>query len=231
MNVQRAQSSIEQQWDDSILPELIEYVRIPNKSPEFDPDWASHGYMDDAVAMMERWCREQNISGASIEVVRLPSRTPVLTIDIPAFGADANPGGTVLLYGHLGKQPEMSGWREDLGPWLPKVEDGRLYGRGGADDGYAVYASLAAIMALREQNVPHARCFVLIEACEESGSYDLPFYMQALSDRIGEPDLVICLDSGCGNYEQLWCTTSLRGMAAGVLQVRVLDVGVHSGNA
>ncbi|MGI9333144.1 MAG: M20/M25/M40 family metallo-hydrolase, partial [Gammaproteobacteria bacterium] len=119
----------------------------------------------------------------------------------------------------------------DLGPWLPKVEDGRLYGRGGADDGYAVYASLAAIMALREQNVPHARCFVLIEACEESGSYDLPFYMQALSDRIGEPDLVICLDSGCGNYEQLWCTTSLRGMAAGVLQVRVLDVGVHSGNA
>jgi len=71
----------------------------------------------------------------------------------------------------------------------------------------------------------------LIEACEESGSYDLPYYVDHLAQRIGSPSLVVCLDSGCGNYDQLWLTTSLRGMAAGTLSIEVLDEGVHSGDA
>src|SRR5690606_30279713 len=107
----------------------------------------------------------------------------------------------------------------------------KLYGRGGADDGYAIYGSLAAILALQEQKVPHARCVVVIEACEESGSYDLPAYVDHLAERIGKPSLVVCLDSGCGNYDQLWCTTSLRGLAGGNLTVKVLEEGVHSGDA
>ncbi|MDR2872671.1 MAG: M20/M25/M40 family metallo-hydrolase, partial [Xanthomonadaceae bacterium] len=220
-----------EKWDQDIVPQLIEYIRIPNKSPMFDPDWAINGYMDAAVALMESWAKKQPIKNLHVEVVRLPGRTPLIYIEIPATGDAGNAEDTVLLYGHLDKQPEMTGWDSDLGPWKPVLKDDKLYGRGGADDGYAIYASLASILALEEQGIPHARCVVLIEACEESGSYDLPAYVDHLAERIGNPSLIICLDSGCGNYEQLWCTTSLRGLVGGDLTVRVLSEGVHSGDA
>ncbi len=213
-------------WDKSVLPVLADYIRIPNRSPHFDPDWAAHGYMDDAVALAEVWCRRQPLHEVAVEVVRLPGRTPLLLVDVPGDADD-----TVLLYGHLDKQPEMSGWREGLGPWSPVREGDRLYGRGGADDGYAVFASLTAVAALQARGLPHARCVVLIECCEESGSFDLPHYVEALAGRIGAPSLVVCLDSGCGNYDQLWCTTSLRGLLTGNLRVDVLTEGVHSGDA
>jgi acetylornithine deacetylase/succinyl-diaminopimelate desuccinylase-like protein len=220
---------VNQTWDESIVPKLVEYIRIPNKSPMFDPDWAEHGYMDQATELIESWCRARPIEGLSVEVVRLEGRTPVIYMEIPSFGCETD--DTVLLYGHLDKQPEMVGWREDLGPWKPVIEGDKLYGRGGADDGYAAFGSLTALEALQRQGVPHARCVVLIEACEESGSFDLPFYVDHLAERIGSPSLVVCLDSGCGNYEQLWGTTSLRGIVCGDLKVEVLSEGVHSGDA
>jgi len=226
MDIERIRAYVDRLWDTSILPELVEYIRIPNKSPLFDPDWEQHGYMARAVDLIASWCQRQPIPGMQLEPLQLSGRTPLIYIDIPGQRED-----TVLLYGHLDKQPEMSGWREDLGPWQPLLEGDKLYGRGGADDGYAAFAALTAIGALAEQNVPHARCVVLIEASEESGSIDLPAYMDALADKIGEPSLVICLDSGCGNYEQLWCTTSLRGLVAGNLAVQTLTAGVHSGDA
>jgi acetylornithine deacetylase/succinyl-diaminopimelate desuccinylase-like protein len=218
-------------WDDEIVPKLVEYIRIPNKSPMFDAQWAEHGYMDQAVALLEGWARGKlaALPGATLEVVRLPGRTPLIYIDVPA----TLPGceDTVVLYGHLDKQPEMTGWAEGLGPWTPVLKGDKLYGRGGADDGYAMFGSLAALLALAEQGVPRARCVILIEACEESGSYDLPHYVDHLAARIGSPSLVVCLDSGCGNYDQLWLTTSLRGMTGGELTVQVLEEGVHSGDA
>ncbi|MGN2244768.1 M20 family metallopeptidase [Frateuria sp. GZRR33] len=218
-------------WDDEIVPKLVEYIRIPNKSPMFDAQWAEHGYMDQAVALLEGWARGKlaALKGATLEVVRLPGRTPLIYIDVPA----TLPGceDTVVLYGHLDKQPEMTGWAEGLGPWTPVIRGDKLYGRGGADDGYAMFGSLAALLALAEQNVQHARCVIMIEACEESGSYDLPHYVDHLAARIGNPSLVVCLDSGCGNYDQLWLTTSLRGMTGGELTVQVLEEGVHSGDA
>ncbi|MBT7950796.1 MAG: M20/M25/M40 family metallo-hydrolase [Gammaproteobacteria bacterium] len=226
MNSEELQHYCNEVWDTSVVQELIDYIRIPNKSPMFDPDWQAHGYMEEAVAQFERWCLAQNIPGMQLEVVRLPERTPLLFMDIPGDSED-----TILLYGHLDKQPEMTGWREGLGPWEPVIEGDKLYGRGGADDGYATFASLIAINALKQQNIPHARCVVIIEACEESGSFDLPFYIDHLRDRIGKPDLVICLDSGCGNYDQLWNTTSLRGLIGGELSVEILNEGVHSGDA
>src|SRR5689334_5456205 len=213
-------------WDEQIVPRLTEYIKIPNKSPMFDAKWAEHGYMDQAVALMEQWARAQPIAGMKLEVVRLAGRTPLIFIDIPGKGNDC-----VLLYGHLDKQPEMTGWSAHLGPWKPVLEGDRLYGRGAADDGYAIFGSLAAIAALQAEGIPHARCVVMIEACEESGSYDLPYYVDHLAARIGQPSLVVCLDSGCGNYDQLWLTTSLRGMTGGNLTVKVLDEGVHSGDA
>jgi acetylornithine deacetylase/succinyl-diaminopimelate desuccinylase-like protein len=226
MNLDRLRASINRVWDASILDCLAAYIRIPNKSPHFDPDWESHGYMEAAVQLLAKWCREQPIPGLQIEIRRLPGRTPVLFIDIPG----ELPGG-VLLYGHLDKQPEFTGWASGLSPWEPVLRDGKLYGRGGADDGYAVFSSLTAIAALMEQKVPLPRCVVLIEACEESGSIDLPAHLESIGDRIGDPSLVVCLDAECGDYVRVWCTTSLRGNLTGRLSVRVLTEGVHSGMA
>ena len=228
MDASALNAFLDELWTQEIVPELVDYIAIPAKSPHFDPDWQASGHIDRAVEHMVRWAKAklEAIPGASLEVVRLEGRTPVILIEAPGELDD-----TVLLYGHLDKQPEMTGWAEGLGPWTPVIRDERLYGRGGADDGYAIYASTAALLALQRQGVKRARCVVLIEACEESGSYDLPFYVDHLADRIGSPSLVICLDSGCGNYEQLWVTTSLRGLAGGLLTVEVLEEGVHSGDA
>jgi acetylornithine deacetylase/succinyl-diaminopimelate desuccinylase-like protein len=228
MDFPKATAFLEKIWDDEIVPKLTDYIRIPNKSPAFDPDWEAHGFMEQAVTMFADWARGKlgAFPGATLEIVRLPKRTPLIFIEIPGTAP-----GTVLMYGHLDKQPEMLGWAEGLGPWEPALKDGKLYGRGGADDGYALFASLAALLALKEQGVAHARTVIIIEASEESGSPDLPFYIDHLAARIGEPDLVVCLDSGAGNYEQLWLTTSLRGMVIGTLSVRVLTEGVHSGAA
>src|SRR5712691_11241254 len=219
---------VDQCWGDAIVPTLVEYIKIPNKSPAFDPDWVAHGFMDEAVRLFEGWARERvaRLPGATPEIIRLAGRTPLMLIEVPGEGSD-----TVLLYGHLDKQPEMVGWADGYGPWAPRLEGDKLYGRGGADDGYAMFGALTALAALQEQGVPHARCVVLIEACEESGSFDLPFYIDHLARRVGSPSLVVCLDSGCGNYDQLWMTTSLRGIASGTLTVQVLDEGVHSGDA
>src|SRR6184192_672564 len=206
MDLKRLSGSIARTWETSIVDRLIAYVRIPNKSPMFDPQWERNGHMEAAVQLMAQWCRAQPLTGIRVEVRRLPGRTPLLLIDVP-------------------------GWLPGLGPWEPVIREGKLYGRGAADDGYAVFSSLTAIAALKEQQVRLPRCLVLIEACEESGSDDLPAHLESLGATLGDPSLVVCLDAECGNYEQLWCTTSLRGNLVGTLRVRVLTEGVHSGMA
>jgi acetylornithine deacetylase/succinyl-diaminopimelate desuccinylase-like protein len=229
LDIEKAIEFVDRCWDEAIIPTLVDYIKIPNKSPAFDPEWAAHGHMDRAVALFEGWARARlaALPGATLDTLRLPGRTPLIVIEVPGAGA-ADP---VLIYGHLDKQPEMTGWAEGYGPWLPRRDGDRLYGRGGADDGYAMFGALAALLALRAQGMPHARSIVLIEACEESGSYDLPHYVDHLAGRLGSPSLVVCLDSGCGNYDQLWLTTSLRGFLSGTLSIEVLDEGVHSGHA
>ena len=217
-------------WDADILPALHSYIEIPNVSEAFDPLWKEHGHMDRAVELVRAWCAARTVAGLSVDVHQLAGRSPMIVIDIPAF-AGGNDDDPVLLYGHLDKQPEMVGWRDDLGPWKPVVDGDRLYGRGGADDGYSAFASLLAIEAAQRTGQPHNRCFVLIEASEESGSPDLPAHLAALGDRLGVPSLVVCLDSGCLDYERLWVTTSLRGMVAVELRVDILTEGVHSGEA
>lgn len=226
MNPEAIERYVNELWDDEVIPQLVEYIRIPNKSPAFDADWEAHGYMMDAVKQLDAWVEQCAVRGLSKRIVTLPGRTPLLFITVDGTGP-----GNALLYGHYDKQPEFDGWVNGLEPWKPVLRDGRLYGRGGADDGYAVFGSLAAIAALQEQGIPHPCCAVVIEGCEESGSYDLPFYMDELMAEIGTPDLVICLDAECGNYDQLWLTNSLRGVLPGTLTVRVLTEGVHSGAA
>jgi acetylornithine deacetylase/succinyl-diaminopimelate desuccinylase-like protein len=233
LNNAQALEHVSRAWDGSIVQRLSDYIAIPAKSPMFDADWFAHGYLESVVRHTAQWIEDQKVDGLSLEVVRLPGRTPVLFFDVAATrsAGEGVSEQTVLMYGHLDKQPEFSGWRKDLGPWTPKYEDGKLYGRGGADDGYAAYAAVAAIAALKEQKIGHPRIVGLIETCEESGSYDLLHYVDALRTRLGDVGLVVCLDSGAGNYDQLWLTNSLRGMASGVLRVDVLTEGVHSGDA
>ncbi|MDO8280287.1 MAG: M20 family metallopeptidase [Burkholderiaceae bacterium] len=222
-------SHVSATWDGDIVRQISDYIAIPAKSPGFDKDWAAHGHIETVVRNAATWVEAQKVEGLKLEIVRLAGRTPVLFFEIAATQPASN--RSVLMYGHLDKQPEFTGWRKDLGPWSPKYEDGLLYGRGGADDGYAVYASIAAVQALKAQKVAHPRIVGLIETCEESGSYDLLPYIDALRTRLGQVELVICLDSGAGNYDQLWLTNSLRGMAGGVLKVEILTEGVHSGDA
>ncbi|MGB9430342.1 MAG: M20 family metallopeptidase [Gammaproteobacteria bacterium] len=226
MNTQKIKGFVDKTWDDSILPAIENYIRIPNKSVIFDRDWQKNGHMERAVQLAADWCRRNAIKDMQLEILRLEGRTPLLFIEIPGVGDD-----TVLLYGHLDKQPEFTGWAEGLDPWTPVRRGDKLYGRGGADDGYAVFASLTAIRALQEQNIPHARCVLVIECCEESGSFDLSFHIEKLGKRLGNVSLVVCLDAECGNYDQLWTTTSLRGNLVGTLTVDVLTEGVHSGAA
>ncbi len=217
-------------WDERIVPALTDYIEVPAKSPMFDADWAQHGHLDRVVTDAAAWVESRKVAGLKLEVVRIEGRTPVIFFEIAASSGNTSTD-TVLLYGHLDKQPEFNGWRSDLGPWTPKYENGLLYGRGGADDGYAVYAAITAIEALHAQGIAHPRCVGLIESCEESGSHDLPAYIDALRPRLGQVGLVVCLDSGAGNYDQLWLTTSLRGMVSGVLKVEVLTEGIHSGDS
>ena len=226
INNEQIWQSTEKFWEEQIIESLSEYIRIPNKSPMFDPNWKSNGYMDDAIAHVTRWVESQQVPGLSLTLHELPGRTPTLLLEYPG---DINE--TVLIYGHIDKQPEFSGWYEDLEPWLPVRKTDKLYGRGGADDGYAIYSAISALKSLIAQQVEIPRIVILIEASEESGSPDLPVYMEQLSEDIGTPGLVIALDSTCGNYDQLWITTSLRGMLIGELKVQVLEQGAHSGAA
>lgn len=225
MKQQQLMTYVDQYWDNHITPSLMEYIKIPNKSPQFDKDWQKHGHMEKAVNLIANWCKQHAPANMTLDVIQEGERTPVILMEVPGTTNDE----TILLYGHLDKQPEMTGWSDGLAPWTPVLRGERLYGRGGADDGYAAYASLTALKALKEQNIPHARCIILIEASEESGSSDLPYYIDVLKDKIGSPNLVVCLDSGCGNYDQLWMTTSLRGLVGGTLQIDILRQGIHSG--
>lgn len=222
--IKQHHKQINQQWDDELIPLLDAYIRIPSKSPMFDANWQANGHITQAMDLLKKWCEQQPIHNKKIDLLQIENRTPVLLIDIPGHNDE-----TILLYGHMDKQPEMTGWEVDLGPWKPVLKDGKLYGRGGADDGYSIFAALSAIAYLQKLEIPHARCVVLIEASEESGSPDLPPYLDLLKKQIGEPNFVICLDSECGNYDQLWSTTSLRGIAGGTLKIETLMNGIHSG--
>jgi acetylornithine deacetylase/succinyl-diaminopimelate desuccinylase-like protein len=225
-DIRHLQKRIDQDWERSIVEALQAFVRIPNRSPIFDAQWEANGHMERAVQLVADWCRAQPLQQMRVEVQRLPGLTPVLLVDVPGELPDC-----VLLYGHLDKQPEFTGWYPGLSPWEPVIRDGKLYGRGAADDGYAAFSALAAIGALKAAGVALPRCVLLIEASEESGSIHLARHLAALQGRLGTPSLVVCLDAECGNYDQLWCTTSLRGNLTGSLEVRVLTEGVHSGLA
>lgn len=228
MDQKKLRESISTAWDVDVLPSLSGLVEIPAVSPAYDAAWQEHGHLRAAVEHVRGWIAARGLPGARCDVVQLAGRAPLLLVEVPATpGATA--GGTVLMYGHLDKQPPLGDWSEGLGPWQPVIRGDRLYGRGTADDGYSGYAATTALQALHEAGGEHARTVVVLETGEESGSADLPAYLQHLGDRLGDVSLVVCLDAGGGDYERLWLTSSLRGVVQATLTVRVLESGIHSG--
>lgn len=230
LNQDELSGAIARTWASDVLPSLSGLVSIPALSPSFDPSWSTTGYLAAAVDHMTAWASKRALD-VTTRMVELDGRSPVLLIEVPATDGAAD-RGTALIYGHLDKQPALGTWSAGLGPWQPVLRDGRLYGRGSADDGYAGYAGLSAVEAVRAAGGEHPRTVILLETAEESGSPDLPAYLEHLDDWLGDVNLVICLDSGGGtDRERLWLTSSLRGMVMATVTVRVLEAGVHSGIA
>ncbi|MGN9787030.1 M20/M25/M40 family metallo-hydrolase [Nonomuraea sp. ZG12] len=228
MDHQKLRETISEAWATDVLPSLSGLIGIPAVSSAYDAAWEEHGHLRAAVEHVRGWVASRGLPDARCDVLQLDGRAPLLLVDVPATpGAAAT--GTVLLYGHLDKQPPLGGWSEGLGPWQAVIRDDRLYGRGAADDGYSGYAATTALEAVRGAGGEHARAVLLLETGEESGSPDLPVYLEHLAGRLGEVSLVVCLDGGGGDYERLWLTSSLRGAVQATVTVRVLETGVHSG--
>ena len=214
-------------WEKSILPSLSDFIEIKALSPLFEPKWAELGELDATIAMFCEWLDQQGIEGMSYETHRIGDLSPVLLVTIDGTGP-----GEVIFYSHLDKQPSKPElWSEGLNPLKAVRRDPWLYGRGSVDDGYGGYLCATAVRLLQEQGVPHPRCTFLIETCEESGSFDLPPYLDALSEEMGNPDMVVVLDSGGPDYEHVWMTEALRGLVSGTLSVKVSHEGIHSGNS
>ena len=214
-------------FEQDALSALMEFATIPSLSPSFDENWSLNGHLDDAAELLAQWARGRHLTDFDVAVHRLEGRTPTLVVTV---GATCETAGTVVLYGHLDKQPPLGDWSEGLGPFTPVRRGDRLYARGVADDGYALFSALSALESMEANGVAHARCVVLIEASEESGSPDLEAYLDALRVELGEVDLLICLDSGALTYDRLWVTTSLRGVINLEVTVSVLTQGQHSGS-
>ena len=252
MDNKRTAAFVKKEWVDNVLPSLMDFIRVPNLSPAFDEAWDANGHQLTAFDLVKSWAEAQGLENCTIELLKEEGRTPLLFIEVEPHESEQS----CMLYAHIDKQPPMGDWADGLGPCQPVVRDGKLYGRGAVDDGYGFYASVLAVKALQEQGLPCPRIVMLFEGCEESGSRDLPHYMDRLSERIGSPDLIVCLDAGCGNCtlrpsldgvtlhlfahdplshscadEQLWMTTSLRGVSNVVLNVQMLEDGIHSGNS
>lgn len=216
---------ISEQVDSNLTPTIADFIRIPNQSRAYDPAYATNGLQQKACNFCIDWAKKLDVAGLKLELIEEEGRTPVVLgiVDVPDKP-------TVLMYGHIDKQPPLTNdWAEGLHPYEPVIKDGKMYGRGGADDGYAFFASLLIIKALQKYGLPHNRIVLYFETDEESGSADLIHFLNQRKSQIGEPSLVICLDSGCCDYEHMCLTTTLRGVFNFNLRVDVGLEGVHSG--
>src|SRR5487761_1970866 len=215
-------------FENGALETLMDYASIPCLSPMYDASWAGNGEIERATQLLVTWARERSIANLDVQVHRNEGRTPVIVATVEAT---APVEGTVVLYGHLDKQPPLGDWSDGLAPFSPVRRGDQIFARGVADDGYSTFAALLAIEAMETRGIAHGRCVVLIEASEESGSPDLEAHLDALHDHLGDVELLICLDSGALTYDRLWVTTSLRGVLNVEIRIDVLERGQHSGSA
>jgi acetylornithine deacetylase/succinyl-diaminopimelate desuccinylase-like protein len=216
----------EGQYDTSVIPSLMTYMGFQNQSRAYDELWETNGLLDQAANHIKLWVEGFGIKGLKTEVIKEKGLSPIVFTEIPGDLPQ-----TIFYYGHFDKQPPFEGWRVGLGPYTPVIVDGKLYGRGGADDGYSTYSTMVSIKACQEQGIKLPRCVMITEGDEESGSDHMVEYVKMLKDRIGTPDMIFCLDSGALDYESFCLTTSLRGVINAIYTIDILNEGVHSGVA
>lgn len=218
-------------WTGEHLAALSAFVAIPSVSPAFDSAWERSGALAAAVDLVADWFTDRTaLPGVRAHRLRINGRTPLLIVDIPAFDPDQadGPHRTVLAYGHLDVQPAGGGWTV-TDPFRPVVRESRLYGRGAGDDKYVPLAVVAALEALRAANQAHPQVILLLETSEESSSVDLPAHLAAHGGLLGQPDLIVCLDTFVPDTSRLWHSTSMRGIVVADLSVAVAREGLHSG--
>ena len=228
MDPQRTRAFVESSADSGSIPALTEFIKVPSTSPLFDPDWETNGLIRQAYTVLLNYVKTLNIAGFSVDVITNPHESDLIYIEVEATRAGLP---TVLMYGHMDKQPAFTGWHDFCGATNPAIKDNRLYGRGGADDGYSITAAMIAVKACQDQGQPHGRVVMVLETEEESGSPHLIDTLNRIKPRIGTPSLIVCLDSGAMTYDRMWITSSLRGVSAFDFKVQILQNGVHSGDA
>ena len=160
IDIGSATQVIDELWTRSAVPALCDFIRVPSQSPIFDPEWETNGLLDRSIEVLVNWVRAQDIDGATVEVLRpSASITPVIWVEVDACGgAESDEAGTILMYGHADTQPPMTeDWDAGLGPYTPVEKDGMLYGRGSCDDGYALFAAVSAVQAVKAQSLNHER--------------------------------------------------------------------------
>ena len=205
MDTKSLKKYVEKQFTLNVLPNLMNFIRIPNLSPLFDPNWNTNGLLLKAANLIVSYAKSLNIKNAEINLLQDSPYTPLIFIDIPA--SRQNDERTVLFYAHYDKQPYGTGWDEDKSPTNPVIIDGHLYGRGAVDDGYANFSILTAIKACQEYNCPLPRICCIFEGAEESRDVDLKYYFKKLMPVLGQNVIAfIPLDAGCSDYNRLWMT-------------------------
>lgn len=248
-------TTIDKFWKSSIKSDFEQFVRIESITPQYVMGSTAEKLKGicEALNLAMDWVNKQSDLNATLtagipqgspcaanqahETVETDAAhlTPILLIQIPGTAPEGS--GSVLMYGHWDKQAiaDVKAWNEPkgsmkTGPFQPNIANGRLYGRGTADDGYALFFSIAAIQALRANGIPYPTVNFILDFDEEGGSVNLERYLEKFSFKIGTPDLCITLDSGAGDYNRIWNTTTERGIVTGTLTVKVLTDSVHSGD-
>jgi acetylornithine deacetylase/succinyl-diaminopimelate desuccinylase-like protein len=189
-----------------------------------DPDYLTNGLVQKCMEQVDGEIQKLGVKGLSKKIYHAENNLPMVVYVVEGSeGVDKN----VLIYGHLDKQPYGAGWETD--PTDPVIKNGKMYGRGGGDDGYAPFSAMLAIKAAQDQGVKMPRVAVVLETEEESGSPNLIPLLKAASDTIGKPDVCFCMDSGAFDYNQLWMTSSLRGICILDLTVQCGKDSYHSG--
>ncbi|CAI2368334.1 unnamed protein product [Moneuplotes crassus] len=224
MDTEKSKKFIEDNFQSMFLDPISEFIKVPNLTPSFDPEFQTNGLIEQAIDNVKGYAESMDIPGLKFHVHNEEGRAPMALIEIPGNGKK-----NIMVYGHLDKQPHMEGWTEGTGPTTPTIIGDKLYGRGSTDDGYVSFATLTAVKNILDQGQEIPRIVLVLEAEEESGSKDLVYLLEKCKDIIKTPDVCLCCDSGALDYKTLWLTSSLRGSMGMNVKVSIAKDAFHSG--
>lgn len=193
-----------------------------------DTTYRTNGLLEKAIELVDQYVQKLGIKGLERKIFHPEDSNPLVVYKVEPEKMTEKTRN-IMIYGHLDKQPYEEAWAEGLGPTTPVIREGKLYGRGASDDGYSVFSTMLAIKLAQLEGKALPRICLALETEEESGSENLIKLLTLSEDYLGKPDCLFCMDSGVLDYEQLWVTSSLRGVAMVDLQVECALSGYHSG--